>query len=48
MSEETANLLQDGDLGGLSIRDLGEQQMRRAQRVVSAHELVVSWVAETT
>jgi class 3 adenylate cyclase len=48
MSQETANLLQDEDLGGLSIRDLGEQQMRRAQRVVRAHALVVSWVAETT
>ena len=48
MSQETANLLQDEDLGGLSIRDLGEQQMRRTQRVVRAHELVVSWVAETT
>jgi hypothetical protein len=44
----TANLLQDEDLGGLSIRDLGEQQMKRTQRVVRAHELVVSWVAETT
>jgi class 3 adenylate cyclase len=48
MSQETAKLLQDEDLGGLSIRDLGEQQMRRTQRVVRAHELVVSGVAETT
>jgi class 3 adenylate cyclase len=48
MSQETANLLQDEDLGGLSIRDLGEQRTRRTQRVARAHELVVSWVAETT
>lgn len=48
MSRETANLLQDEDLGELSIRDLGEQQTRRTQRVVRAHELVVPRVAETT
>jgi hypothetical protein len=48
MSQETANLLQDEDLGGLSIRDLGEQQTRRTHRAVHAYELVVPWVAETT
>jgi class 3 adenylate cyclase len=41
MSQETAKLLQDEDLGELSIRDLGEQQTRRTQRAVRAHELVV-------
>jgi class 3 adenylate cyclase len=48
MSQETAKLLQDEHLGGLSIRDLGEQQTRRTHRAVRAHELVVPWVAETT
>lgn len=48
MSQETADLLQDEDLGELSIRDLGEQQTRRTQRAVRAHELVVPWVPETT
>jgi class 3 adenylate cyclase len=41
MSQETAKLLQDEDLGELSIRDLGEQQTRRTQRAVRAHEFVV-------
>jgi class 3 adenylate cyclase len=49
MSQETAKLLQDEHLGGLSIRDLGEQQTRRTHRAVrAAHKLVVPWVAETT
>jgi hypothetical protein len=48
MSQETAKLLQDEDLGELSIRDLGEQQTRRTQRAVRAHELVFRRVAETT
>jgi class 3 adenylate cyclase len=48
MSQETASLLQDEDLGELSIRDLGEQRTRRTRRAVRAHELVVPWVAETT
>jgi hypothetical protein len=49
MSQETAKLLQDEHLGGLSIRDLGEQQTRRTHRAVrAAHELVAPWVAETT
>jgi hypothetical protein len=41
VAQETAKLLQDEDLGELSIRDLGEQQTRRTQRAVHAHELVV-------
>jgi class 3 adenylate cyclase len=48
MSQETAKLLQDEDLGELSIRDLGEQQTRRTHRAVRAHELVVPWGEETT
>jgi class 3 adenylate cyclase len=48
MSRETANLLQDDDLGELSIRDVGEEQTRRTQHAVRAHELVVPWLAETT
>jgi class 3 adenylate cyclase len=48
MSQETANLLRDEDLGELSIFDLGEQPTRRTQRAVRAHELVVPRVAETT
>jgi class 3 adenylate cyclase len=38
ISQETAKLLQDEDLGELSIRDLGEQQTRRTQRAVRADE----------
>jgi class 3 adenylate cyclase len=41
MSEATARLLEDVDLGELSVRDLGERQTRRTQRTVRAYELVV-------
>lgn len=41
MSQATAGLLEDENLGELSVRDLGEQQTRRTQRAVRAYELVV-------
>ncbi len=47
-SQATAGLLEDEDLGELSLRDLGEQQTRRTQRAVRVYELVVPSVAETT
>jgi class 3 adenylate cyclase len=48
MSPATAGLLEDEDLGELSVRDLGQRQTRRTQRAVRAYELVVPSVAETT
>jgi class 3 adenylate cyclase len=41
VSPATAQLLEDEDLGELSLRDLGEQHTRRTQRTVRAYELVV-------
>jgi class 3 adenylate cyclase len=40
LSPATAGLLEDEDLGGLSLRDLGEQQARRTGRLVRLYELV--------
>jgi class 3 adenylate cyclase len=48
LSQATAGLLEDEDLGELLLRDLGEQRTRRSQRAVHAYELVVPSVAETT
>jgi class 3 adenylate cyclase len=42
MSQATASLLEDEDLGALLIRRLGPQQTRRTGETVHAHELVVS------
>ncbi|MBA3366166.1 MAG: hypothetical protein H0U03_10350 [Actinobacteria bacterium] len=41
MSQATAGLLEDEDLGDLAVRELGEQQTRRTQLAVRAYELLV-------
>jgi class 3 adenylate cyclase len=41
LSQATASLLADEDLGELSLRDLGEQRTRRTDRSVRAYELVL-------
>ena len=41
ISQATASLLEDEDLGALWIRDLGMQQTRRTRQAVHAYELVV-------
>ena len=46
LSPTTASLLEDEDLGGISVRDLGEQTTRRSHQAVRAFELV-SAVADT-
>ena len=48
MSQATASLLEDEDLGELSVRDLGEQETRRTHEAVRVHELVAPAIAETT
>ncbi len=48
MSQATASLLEDEDLGELSVGDLGEQETRRTHEAVRVHELVAPAVAETT
>jgi class 3 adenylate cyclase len=40
MSQATASLLEDEDLGELAVRDLGEQRTRRSQEPVRAYEFV--------
>lgn len=47
MSPATVGLLDDEDLGEMSLRNLGEQKTRRMQRAVCAYELVVPAVAAT-
>ena len=47
LSRATASLLEDVNLGELSIRDLGEQETRRTHEAVLAHELVALSVGET-
>jgi class 3 adenylate cyclase len=42
MSQATAGLLEDEELGELSLRDVGEPRARRTQRAVRAYELVAS------
>ena len=42
LSAVTAGLLEHERLGGLSLRDLGEQKTRRSGRLVHAYELVDS------
>jgi class 3 adenylate cyclase len=41
MSQATASLLDDEDLGAMSIRDLGLRQTRRTRQAVHVYELVV-------
>lgn len=48
MSQATAGLLEDEDLGEFFVRDLGERQTRRTHETMRAYELVFSEVAETT
>jgi class 3 adenylate cyclase len=48
LSQATAALLEDQELGELLLRDLGQQQTRRTQRTVRAYELVVPSTGETT
>jgi class 3 adenylate cyclase len=48
LSQATAALLEDQELGELLLRDRGEQQTRRTQRTVRAYELVVPSTGETT
>jgi class 3 adenylate cyclase len=40
LSQATAGLLEDENLGELSVRDLGEQTTRRTHETVRAYELV--------
>jgi class 3 adenylate cyclase len=48
LSQATAALLDDEQLGELLLRDLGEQQMRSTQHVLRAYELVVPSAGEIT
>jgi class 3 adenylate cyclase len=48
ISQATASLLDDEDLGELSVRDLGEQETRHTHEAVRVHVLVAPSVAETT
>jgi class 3 adenylate cyclase len=41
LSQATASLLEDEELGGLSLRDLGEQSAERPQRLGRVYELVL-------
>jgi class 3 adenylate cyclase len=40
VSQATAGLLEDQDLGGFALRDLGEQPARRSGQIVRLYELV--------
>jgi class 3 adenylate cyclase len=48
LSQATAALLEDEQLGDPLLRDLGEHQTRSTQRAVRAYELVVRSAGETT
>ncbi len=48
LSQATASLLEDDDLGDLVIRDIGEREMRRIRGAVRAFELVLPSTGETT
>jgi class 3 adenylate cyclase len=48
LSQATASLLEDENLGELVIRDVGEPEMRRIRGAVRAYELVLSSTGETT
>ena len=48
LSQATASLLEDVNLGELVIRDVGEREMRRTRGAVRAYELVLPSTGETT
>ena len=48
LSQATASLLEDDNLGELVIRDIGEREMRRIRGAVRAFELVLPSTGETT
>jgi class 3 adenylate cyclase len=48
LSQATASLLEDEDLGELSLRDLGERQTRRTRQSVHVYELVHPFAAGTS
>jgi class 3 adenylate cyclase len=48
LSQATASLLEDEDLGDLLLRDLGERDARRSGRRVRLYELVLPPVVRTT
>ena len=48
LSQATTALLDDVDIGGLLLRDLGLQTTRRTQQTVRAHELVVPAAGQAT
>jgi class 3 adenylate cyclase len=48
LSQAAAGLLEDEDLGELSVRDLGEKPVEGSERAVQLYELFVSTVAKTT
>jgi class 3 adenylate cyclase len=48
ISQTTAVLLEDEDLGELRVRDLGEQTTRRTHQAVRAYELVMPPVAQAS
>lgn len=48
LSQATASLLEDENLGELVIRDVGEPEMRRARGAVRAYELMLPSTSETT
>jgi class 3 adenylate cyclase len=48
LTQATASLLEDENLGELLLRDLGEQQTRRTQRLLHVYELVDASGAEAT
>ena len=48
LSQATASLLEEENLGELVIRDVGERQMRRARGAVRAYELVLPSSGTTT
>jgi class 3 adenylate cyclase len=47
LSQATASLLDDENLGELAIRDVGEPEMRRTRGAVRAYELVLPPIGET-
>jgi class 3 adenylate cyclase len=48
LSQAVSNVLEEEDLGGLRVRDLGEVPLRRREGLVQAYELVVTTDAETS
>ena len=48
LSQAVSSLLEEENLGGLIVRDLGELPLRQSEGLVRAYELVVSTDAETS